>query len=312
MNKELAFVFPGQGSQSQAMLAELGAAHRQVIATFEEASDVVGHDLWRLSREGSPEALAQTEITQPLMLAAGVAVWRVWTQLSEQRPAVMAGHSLGEYSALVAANALGYVDAVRLVAERARLMQQAVPAGAGAMAAILGLDDETVEAICREVAEKQVVSAANHNSPGQLVIAGEAAAVERAMQACLDAGARRAMKLPVSVPSHCALMRPAAQEFAALLDDVALAAPSVPVLHNVDVCARNDVDAIRRALVEQLSAPVRWTATVREMVGMGANMLAECGPGRVLSGLGRRIDKSAQWFAMDSEAGLEKLRKAMD
>ncbi len=312
INKELAFVFPGQGSQSVAMLDELGARHREVAATFEEASDVVGRDLWKLSREGAPEDLAQTEITQPLMLAGGVAVWRVWTQTSGQKPGVMAGHSLGEYSALVAAGALRYVDAVQLVADRARLMQQAVPAGTGAMAAILGLDDEIVEAICREMAEKQVVAAANYNSPGQLVIAGHAAAVERAMTACLDAGARRAMKLPVSVPSHCALMGPAALEFAELVKGVDLAAPSIPVLHNVDVRARDDVESIRTALVEQLSAPVRWTATVREMVAMGVEMLAECGPGRVLSGLGRRIDKSAQWFPMDSEAGLAKLQKAMD
>lgn len=308
---DLAFVFPGQGSQSVGMLGELAAVYPQVVETFQEASEVLGRDLWKLSCQGPPEALARTEWTQPLMLAGGVALWRVWTSISDRRPVVMAGHSLGEYSALVAAAALGFSDAVRVVAERGRLMQQAAPPGAGAMAAILGLDDEIVEAICREVAEQQVVAPANYNSPGQLVIAGDSAAVERAMHACLDAGARRAMKLPVSVPSHCALMVPAAQGLKILLEDIEFQPPQVPVLHNVDMIARTDAAAIRAALVAQLCAPVRWTETIRCISGrLKAVVIAECGPGRVLTGLGRRIFKAGHWCALDSPAGLEEMVQA--
>ncbi|MGY6554628.1 MAG: ACP S-malonyltransferase [Wenzhouxiangella sp.] len=307
--KNLAFVFPGQGSQSVGMLSELAAAHPSLRDTFEEASTVLGRDLWLLACDGPAEALARTELTQPLMLAGGVALWRLWTGLEEVRPARLAGHSLGEYTALVAAGSLDFADAVRAVAERGRLMQSAVPEGEGAMAAILGLDDETVEAICREVAESQAVAAANYNSPGQIVIAGDSAAVERAVLACLDAGAKRAVKLAMSVPSHCSLMAPAAEGLRAVLSAIEFRTPQIAVIHNADLQSHAEPDNIRAALVAQLCAPVRWADTVRLLKSQGTEILAECGPGRVLSALGRRIERSQQWFPLDSSAGLEALRQ---
>lgn len=309
ISKHLAFVFPGQGSQSVGMLAEQAAAHPGLVETFDEASAVLGRDLWQLACEGPAEALAQTELTQPLMLTGGVALWRLWSQLEDARPAMLAGHSLGEYSALVAAGSLDFAAAVRVVAERGRLMQTAVPEGQGAMAAILGLEDETVEAICREVAEQQAVAAANYNSPGQIVIAGDSAAIERAIHACLDAGAKRAVKLPVSVPAHCSLMAPAADGLRRVLAEVELRPPQIPVLHNADLKSHAEPEAIRAALVAQMCAPVRWTETVRKLRDQGIMVLAECGPGRVLSALGRRIERKQQWFALDSTEGLESLRQ---
>ncbi|AKS41940.1 ACP S-malonyltransferase [Wenzhouxiangella marina] len=296
---DFAFVFPGQGSQSVGMLSDLAARHPEVQATFVEASEALGEDLWTLSQSGPAERLNQTAITQPVMLAGGIATWRVWQSLGGRAPRLLAGHSLGEYAALVAAGSMNFGDAIKVVAERGRLMQAAVPEGQGAMAAILGLDDEVVEALCREVAEGQVVSAANYNSPGQLVIAGEATAVERAMHSAKEAGARRAVILPVSVPSHCALMKPAAEQLAATLAEVEIGPPSIPVLHNVDVQSRMEGASIREALVAQMHSPVRWTATVRALAEAGIDRVAECGPGRVLAGLGRRIERSLNWAALE-------------
>ena len=308
-SRNLAFVFPGQGSQSVGMLSELAAAYPEIRTSFDEASKVLGRDLWQLANDGPVEVLAQTELTQPLMLTGGVALWRLWTRLESVRPALLAGHSLGEYTALVAADSLDFADAVRAVAERGRLMQKAVPEGKGGMAAILGLDDETVEAICREVAESQALSAANYNSPGQIVIAGDSAAVERAILACLHAGAKRAVKLAMSVPSHCSLMAPAAQGLRAVLNGIEFRPPQIEIIHNADLKTHSEPQCIRDALVAQLCAPVRWTDTVRRLKLQGVEILAECGPGRVLSALGRRIERSQQWFPLDSSSGLDALRQ---
>ena len=296
---EFALVFPGQGSQTVGMLADLAAARPEVQQTFDQAGQALNIDLWRRVCHGPSEALDRTELTQPLMLAGGVAVWRCWQAMGGSRPTVMAGHSLGEYSALVAAGALEFSDAVRIVAERARLMQAAVAEGEGAMAAILGLDDDVVEAICREAAEGRVVAPANYNSPGQLVIAGDSAAVERALHKCRDAGAKRAMKLAVSVPAHCRLMESAGAGLREVLADIDIASPNIPVLHNVDGQARKKPDAIRQALFEQVHQPVRWTGTVRSMVSDGIARLGECGPGRVLCGLSRRIDRGLECVPLD-------------
>ncbi len=302
-----AMLFPGQGSQSVGMLAELAGERPEVCETFEQAGQALEMDLWRLVNDGPAEQLDRTELTQPAMLTAGIAVWRVWQALGGPRPAMMAGHSLGEYAALVAAGAMDFPDAVRVVSVRGRLMQSAVPAGHGAMAAVLGLEDEVVEAICREACEDQVVAPANYNSPGQLVIAGHSAAVERAMHKCRDAGAKRAMILPVSVPSHSALMKPAADGLAEVLAGIEMRAPELPVLHNIDCQARTGPDEIRAALVGQMSAPVRWTETVQAMAGAGVKRLAECGPGRVLSGLTRRIDRSLSCVSLHQVSQMESL-----
>lgn len=306
---EFAFLFPGQGSQSVGMLAELAERHDGVRATFEEAGRVLDMDLWHLVSEGPEEELNRTELTQPAILAASVAMWRLWNDLGGPKPARLAGHSLGEYSALVAAGAMEFEQAVAVVAERGRQMQAAVPVGQGAMAAVLGLDDEVVEAICREVAEDQVVAPANYNSPGQLVIAGDAAAVERALHKCSDAGARRAMILPVSVPSHSKLMQPAARAMAGVLAKIELRTPAIPVIHNCDVAEHATPDEIRTALINQLVSPVRWTESVRSITGSGIMKLAECGPGRVLSGLGRRIERGAQWVALEQPGVIEETIK---
>ncbi len=307
----LAFVFPGQGSQTVGMLGEVAARYPMLLETFDEASTVLDLDLWQLASQGPAEWLGRTELTQPLMLTGGVALWRVWCSISDLRPGLLAGHSLGEYSALVAAGSLTFSDALKVAATRGRLMQAAVPAGQGAMAAILGLADETVEAICREVAEQQVVAAANYNSPGQVVIAGESTAVERAIRACQEAGARRAVKLPVSVPAHCRLMAPAAEGLRAELETISIEAPRIPVVHNADLACHQSPESIRATLVAQLCAPVRWTAIVRHLGQTGATIVAECGPGRVLSTLGRRIDRTQAWLALDAADGFDLLRKAL-
>jgi len=288
----IAFAFPGQGSQSVGMLAGLGADFPQVGETFAQASEVLGYDLWQRVQEGPEEELNRTHVTQPAMLAAGVAVWRVWQARGGQTPAVMAGHSLGEYTALVCAGALDFADAVGLVEARGKLMQAAVPEGEGAMAAILGLDDAKVIELCAEAAQGDVVSAVNFNSPGQVVIAGSSAAVDRATVLAKEAGAKRALKLAVSVPSHCALMQPAADRLAERLAAIEIKAPMIPVIHNADVASHDDPDAIRNALKRQLFKPVRWVECVQEMTAREVSMLVEGGPGKVLVGLNKRIDKT--------------------
>jgi [acyl-carrier-protein] S-malonyltransferase len=289
----LAFVFPGQGSQSVGMLTDLAARHPQVKDTFTEASGALGYDLWKLVADGPEERLNQTEHTQPAMLAAGVAVWRVWREAGGPAPVVMAGHSLGEYTALTCAGALDFIAAVKLVTDRGRYMQEAVPPGQGGMAAILGLEDEQVKQLCEAAAEGEVLAPVNFNSPGQVVVAGTAAAVERAVEQAKAAGAKRAVMLPVSVPSHCALMKPAAQRMAERLADISLRKPAIPVLHNAHVRAEQDPEAIKQALVRQIESPVRWVEIVRKMAADGVDKLVECGPGRVLTGLNKRIAKEA-------------------
>ncbi len=304
MNKPIAIIFPGQGSQSVGMLGELAAARPLVGETFAEASDALGMDLWHVTSQGPRDLLDRTDITQPAMLAAGVAVWRVWNQAGGPAPAWMAGHSLGEFTALVCAGALGFADAVALVAQRGRFMQEAVPAGAGAMAAVLGLADDQVVAVCAQAAQGGILEPVNFNSPGQVVIAGEAAAVERGIAAAKAAGAKRAILLPVSVPSHCALMRPAAERLAVILAAITLEAPRIPVLHNVTVDAVADPTAIRERLVRQLYSPVRWVETVRCLADQGVGLLLEAGPGKVLTGLTKRIDDRLEAMAVLDPKGL--------
>ncbi|MBE0468293.1 MAG: ACP S-malonyltransferase [Methyloprofundus sp.] len=297
-NKQLAFVFPGQGSQSVAMLSEMAEAYPEVKATFAQASEVLGFDLWQLVNEGPEEELNQTHNTQPAMLAAGVALWRVWCAQSEIRPAYMAGHSLGEYTALVCAGVLDFTDAISLVAARGRFMQEAVPEGMGAMAAILGLTDEQVVQVCADAAQDEVCSAVNFNSPGQVVIAGHSAAIDRAMPAAKKLGAKRALKLPVSVPSHCALMRPAAEQLYHKIQTIEFSEPDVILLHNVDVNVHKAAEDIRQALQEQLFEPVRWVDTINAMTEQGVTTFVEMGPGKVLMGLNKRIIKAADHFAV--------------
>jgi [acyl-carrier-protein] S-malonyltransferase len=294
----LAVVFPGQGSQSVGMLAGLAADFPTVQATFAEASEVLGYDLWQLVQTGPEEALNATERTQPAMLAAGVAVWRVWNEQATVAPTVMAGHSLGEFTALVCAGALSFKDAVAAVQFRGRVMQEAVPAGAGAMAAILGLEDADVEAACAEAAQGEVVEAVNYNSPGQLVIAGQVGAVQRALEAAKSRGAKRALLLPVSVPAHSSLLRPAAERLAAHLAGLAVAVPTVPV-YAIGLRRHDAPDALRSQVVAQLAGPVRWTDTIRDMIGNGVTRIVECGPGKVLTSLNRRIERNKD-IAMSS------------
>ncbi|GAB2570454.1 ACP S-malonyltransferase [Dyella jejuensis] len=306
----LAFVFPGQGSQSVGMLADLAVLHGDVKATFEEASQGAGIDLWALSQQGPEEQLNRTENTQPVLLAASVAVWRVWQKLGGARPSQLAGHSLGEYSALVCAGALSLHDAAALVAERGRLMQTAVPAGVGAMAAILGGDDEQITAVCAEVAQGQVVAPANFNSPGQLVIAGHAAAVDRALARLAELGVKKAVKLAVSVPSHSALMREAADRLGERMASIAWELPAIPVVQNAEARSYSSLDDIRGALQRQLYLPVRWTECVQALVSGGATRFAECGPGKVLAGLIKRIDKNVETRAVGMPAELDAARGA--
>jgi [acyl-carrier-protein] S-malonyltransferase len=300
---KLAFVFPGQGSQSVGMMQGWGE-RAEVRATFVEASDALGQDLWTLVSDGPADLLNQTVNTQPAMLAADVAVWRVWQAAGGATPALLAGHSLGEYAALVAAGALGFADAIRLVRFRAEAMQAAVPEGVGAMAAILGLDDDAVSAVCADAAAGEVVEAVNLNSPGQVVIAGNKAAVERAMALAKERGAKRALPLPVSVPSHSSLMRPAAEKLLAHLQNVTIATPTIPVLHNSDVQSHTEPAAIRAALAKQLHTPVRWVETVQALKTAGIERVIECGPGKVLAGLNKRIDDSLPAVALVDEASL--------
>ena len=298
---KLAFVFPGQGSQSVGMMQGL-AARPEVRLTFSEASDALSQDLWTLVAEGPADALNQTVNTQPAMLAADIATWRVWQAMGGPQPELLAGHSLGEYAALVAAGALSFTDAVRLVRFRAEAMQAAVPEGVGAMAAILGLDDDVVRAVCLEAAAGDVVEAVNLNSPGQVVIAGSRTAVERAMALAKENGAKRALPLPVSVPSHSSLMLPAAEKLLTYLQDVAIASPAIPVLHNTDVETHSSPEAIRVALAKQLHTPVRWVETVQAIKAAGTERLIECGPGKVLAGLAKRIDDRLPSVALVDEA----------
>ncbi|KAF6639660.1 ACP S-malonyltransferase [Pantoea agglomerans] len=301
---QFAFVFPGQGSQTVGMLTELAATYPLVEETFREASDALGYDLWQLVSQGPAEELNKTWQTQPALLAASVAIYRVWQQQGGEQPALMAGHSLGEYSALVCAGVLNFADAVKLVELRGKLMQEAVPEGTGAMQAIIGLDDAAIRKACEESAQGQVVSPVNFNSPGQVVIAGNKEAVERAGAACKAAGAKRALPLPVSVPSHCALMKPAADKLAVALESITFNAPAVPVINNVDVKAETDAAAIRHALVRQLYSPVRWTESVEAMAAKGVTQLLEMGPGKVLTGLTKRIVDSLTAAAVNDTASL--------
>ena len=309
MSQSLAFVFPGQGSQSLGMLAGLAAAHAPVRAAFEEASAGAGVDLWALAQDGPEERLNQTEFTQPALLAAGVAVWRAWQAAGGAHPTLLAGHSLGEYAALVAAGALSLEDGARLVRVRGQLMQDAAPAGTGAMAAVIGAEDALVEEVCREASQDGVVVPANHNSPGQIVIGGHAAAVDRALALLGERGVRKTVKLAVSVPSHTPLMREAANRLAETMAALAWREPSIPVVQNVDAEVHTGAQAIRDALVRQLYLPVQWTGCVQALVAQGATRIGECGPGKVLSGLVRRIDKGTDARALgapeDFEAALD-------
>ncbi|HQE07400.1 MULTISPECIES: ACP S-malonyltransferase [Thermomonas] len=298
----LALVFPGQGSQSIGMLAELSELHPSIKAAFEEASDGAGVDLWALSQAGPEEMLGRTEYTQPALLAAGIAVWRLWQQQGGATPAVLAGHSLGEYTALVAAGALSLKDGAHLVRIRGQLMQDAAPAGVGAMAAVLGADDALVEAVCMEASGAQVVVPANYNSPGQIVIGGDAAAVDRALALLVERGVRKAVKLAVSVPSHTPLMREAANRLAQTMVGLDWNVPALPVVQNVDAQAHASVDAIRDALVRQLYLPVQWNGCVQALAARGVDRIGECGPGKVLAGLIKRIDKSLDARALGTPA----------
>lgn len=311
MSASLAFVFPGQGSQSLGMLAELGEQQKLVIDTFAEASEALGYDLWALAQQGPQERLNQTDKTQPAILTASVALWRLWLAEGGARPAFVAGHSLGEYSALVAAGSLGFVDAVKLVERRGQLMQEAVPAGQGGMAAILGLEDADVLAACAEAAQSEVVSAVNFNAPGQVVIAGAAAAVERAIEACKARGAKRAMALPVSVPSHCELMRPAAERFAESVESIVWQAPQIPLVQNVSAAVVSDLDALKRDLLAQLYSPVRWVESMICLAGQGVTDLVECGPGKVLSGLNKRCVKGVNTHNLDTPEAFAAARAAL-
>lgn len=299
-----AMVFPGQGSQSVGMLAELAETNPVVKDTFDEASSVLGYDLWQLAQEGPVEELNKTWQTQPALLTASVAIWRAWQQRGGKTPALMAGHSLGEYSALVCAGVMDFKQAVSLVELRGKLMQEAVPENTGAMYAIIGLDNDTIAAACAEAAQGQVVSPVNFNSPGQVVIAGNKEAVERAGAACKAAGAKRALPLPVSVPSHCALMEPAARKLAEALENVTFNAPQIPVVNNVDVRAETSPEAIRNALVRQLSNPVRWTECVEYIAAQDVQKLLEVGPGKVLTGLTKRIVDTLTASAVNDSASL--------
>ena len=297
-NFNLAFVFPGQGSQTVGMLSELAEVYPVVKQTFAQATDILGIKLWDLVAHGPAEELDQTQNTQPALLAAGVAVWRVWCENFGIRPAWMAGHSLGEYTALVCSGAISFEDAIKLVAARGRLMQEAVPVGEGAMAAILGLEDHQVVGGCAEAAQGDIVTAANFNAPGQVVIAGETAAVERAMLTLKAMGAKRTLKLPVSVPSHCGLMTHAAERLAEILHDINVGMPNTTLIHNADVKSHSSPEVIKFALKEQLYKSVRWVESIKLMRDQGVSAFVECGPGKVLMGLNKRIAPAAMHLTM--------------
>ncbi|HDT4898296.1 TPA: ACP S-malonyltransferase [Proteus mirabilis] len=302
---DFAMVFPGQGSQSIGMLAELAEHYPIVTETFAQASDVLGYSLWDLVQNGPEEELNKTWKTQPALLAASVAIWRVWQEKQGKMPQMMAGHSLGEYSALVCAGVIDFAAAIKLVELRGQLMQEAVPAGTGAMYAIIGLDNDAIAKACEDAAQGQVVSPVNFNSPGQVVIAGNKEAVERAGALCKEAGAKRALPLAVSVPSHCALMKPAADKLAVALQEIEFKQPEIQVVNNVDVKAQTDANAIRDALVRQLYNPVRWTETVEFIADKGITQLLEIGPGKVLTGLTKRISKEMNAAAVNDIASLD-------
>ncbi|CAH0526536.1 ACP S-malonyltransferase [Vibrio hippocampi] len=303
-----AIVFPGQGSQTVGMLAELSQQFDVVKETFAEASEALGYDLWALVQEGPAESLNQTDKTQPALLASSVAIWRVWQEQGLEQPKVVAGHSLGEYSALVCAGVIDFKQAIKLVELRGQLMQEAVPAGVGAMYAIIGLDDDAIAKACEDAAQGEVVSPVNFNSPGQVVIAGNKDAVERAGALCKEAGAKRALPLPVSVPSHCALMKPAADKLAQALENLEFNTPAIPVINNVDVVAETDPKNIKAALVRQLYSPVRWTEAVESMHAQGVEKLLELGPGKVLTGLTKRIVKTLTAAPVNDVASLEAVK----
>jgi len=305
MHNNLAFVFPGQGSQKIGMLADLAAQYPQVQALFAEASDVLGYDLWNLVQAGTQEDINLTERTQPLLLTASVAVWRLWQAQGGATPALMSGHSLGEWSALVCAGVISFADAVKLVQHRGRYMQEAVPAGQGGMAAIIGLDDDKILAACSAAAQGEVVSAVNFNSPGQVVIAGSAAAVERASALCKEAGAKRALPLPVSAPFHTSLMKPAADRLQALINETVFSAPVIPVVHNVTAATEQDPAVIKQLMIEQVYSPVRWVDCVNTMSQAGILATVECGPGKVLSGLNKRINKELVTLSIETSDELQ-------
>lgn len=301
---KFAMVFPGQGSQTVGMLAGLAEQYAVVKETFAEASDALGYDLWALVQNGPAEELNKTWQTQPALLAASVAIFRVWQSINGTQPAIMAGHSLGEYSALVCAGVINFKDAIKLVELRGKLMQEAVPAGTGAMYAIIGLDNDSIAKACEQAAQGQVVSPVNFNSPGQVVIAGNKDAVERAGVLCKEAGAKRALPLPVSVPSHCALMKPAADKLAAALANIEFNEPTYSVINNVNVKVETSASAIKEALVQQLYSPVRWTETVEAVAAQGVELLVEVGPGKVLTGLTKRIVDSLSACAVNDPDSL--------
>ncbi|QUM85179.1 MULTISPECIES: ACP S-malonyltransferase [unclassified Moritella] len=297
-----AVVFPGQGSQTIGMLSDLASDHPIVEQTFAQASEVLGYDLWDLVQNGTTEDLSQTHITQPALLTTSVALWRIASVKESFKPSLVAGHSLGEYSALVCAGVIKFEDAIALVELRGQLMQQAVPQGIGAMAAVIGLDNDATIAACAKAAEDEIVSAVNFNSPGQVVIAGNKAAVARASELCIEAGARRVMPLPVSVPSHCSLMKPAADELKIALEQVTFNTPVIKVINNVDVASPTDADSIKDALIRQLYMPVRWTEVIEAMAKEDITTLYEFGPGKVLTGLVKRIDKTIKGSAVNNQA----------
>ena len=297
--QNLAFVFPGQGSQKIGMLADLAASYPIVTKTFAEASQVLGYDLWELVQNGAQEDINLTERTQPLLLTASVAVWRVWQEKKGPQPALVSGHSLGEWSALVCADVIAFADAVNLVQQRGKFMQEAVPAGQGAMAAIIGLDDALILDACKKAEQGEVVSAVNFNSPGQVVIAGTAAAVERASAFCKEAGAKRALPLPVSAPFHTSLMRPAADRLAEQITATKFSAPRIPVVHNVTAQTEADPEKIKALMIEQIYSPVRWVECVDTISKAGVGITVECGPGKVLSGLNKRINAELTALSME-------------
>lgn len=311
MPNKFGFVFPGQGSQKKGMLGALASAHPGIVQTFQEASDALSLDLWRIAAEDPDNTLDLTHITQPVLLTASVAIWRLWFEQGGALPELLAGHSLGEYSALVCADSMSLTDAVRIVHKRGQLMQEAVPAGTGGMAAIIGLDDEKILEACQAAAQGGVVAPANFNSTGQTVIAGDKAAVERAMQACKEAGAKRALPLNVSVPSHCALMQPAAERLAEDLQQIGFRTPSVPVVQNINGRVARNVDDIRDNLLKQLYMPVQWVDTIGCMWDLGIGRIVECGPGKVLGGLIKRIEPEIDCYSTEEPEAFEQARSAL-
>ena len=307
-----AIVFPGQGSQTLGMLSDIASEHAIVQETFAQASNVLGYDLWALVQDGPSEDLNRTDRTQPALLAASVAIWRVWNEQNGKQPEFLAGHSLGEYSALVCAGAIAFEDAIKLVELRGQYMLEAVPEGTGSMAAIIGLDDDAIAKACEDAAQEQVVSPVNFNSPGQVVIAGNKAAVERAGELCKEAGAKRALPLPVSVPSHCALMKDAADKLAEEFNNITFNTPNISVVNNVDVAIESSAQAIKTALIKQLYSPVRWTETIQYLAQNGVEQVIEAGPGKVLQGLLKRIDKTISCQSVNDSASLTKALESVE